>query len=121
MSLEQPRIGFIGAGKMATALAKGWLSAGLISANNCRASDPVPEIRSSFSAQTGIATTAHNREVATSCNVILLAVKPQDMNALLAELRGTLTKEHLVISIAAGFSISGLNQGLGQGLRLMRV
>jgi pyrroline-5-carboxylate reductase len=121
MSLEQPRIGFIGAGRMATALAKGWLSAGLISAHNCRASDPVPDIRNAFSAATGIATSADNREAATSCNVILLAVKPQDMNAVLAELRGIVTKEHLIISIAAGFPISGLSQGLGQGLRLIRV
>jgi len=121
MSLEQPRIGFIGAGRMATALAKGWLSAGLISAHNCRASDPVLDIRNAFSAATGIATSADNREAATSCNVILLAVKPQDMNAVLAELRGIVTKEHLIISIAAGFPISGLSQGLGQGLRLIRV
>ena len=50
-----PRIGFIGAGQMATALARGWIAAGLISPDRLAASDPVPAARQRFQADTGAA------------------------------------------------------------------
>ena len=42
------QVGFLGAGRMATALAKGWLKAGLIAIEGCRASDPLPQARQAF-------------------------------------------------------------------------
>ena len=45
-------VGFLGAGQMATALARGWLAAGLVRADACRASDPVPAAREKFAAAT---------------------------------------------------------------------
>ena len=46
------RVGFLGAGQMAAALARGWLAAGLVTPATCRASDPVPAARAKFQEQT---------------------------------------------------------------------
>src|SRR5436309_45118 len=58
-----PGIGFLGAGKMATALARGWLTAGLAVPERMCASDPMPQARQAFAAETGVRVAADNREV----------------------------------------------------------
>src|SRR5690348_3696530 len=92
-------IGFLGAGQMATALAGGWAKAGLLDAAKSRAADPSPEARKKFEQAAGIKTFETNREVAASCEVLVLAVKPQVMPAVLAGLRPALSANHLIISI----------------------
>jgi pyrroline-5-carboxylate reductase len=114
-------IGFLGAGKMATALARGWLSARLVAPERVLASDPVPQAREVFTAQTGIQATADNRLVATRSDLLVLAVKPQSMATLLEEIRPTLGPRHLVVSIAAGITLRQLADGLGPDRRLVRV
>jgi pyrroline-5-carboxylate reductase len=116
-----PRIGFLGAGKMATALARGWLAAGLVSADGVLASDPVPQAREAFAQQTGLRVTADNREVVAASEVLVLAVKPQSMAALLAEVRPMVAARHLLVSIAAGITLKQLAAGLGAERRLVRV
>src|SRR5689334_17891005 len=53
MSADALRLGFLGAGKMATALARGWIDAGLTEPGRVLASDPVPAAREAFAAATG--------------------------------------------------------------------
>ncbi len=116
-----PRIGFVGAGQMATALARGWLAAGLTAADRALASDPLPQSRQAFTGQTGLRTTESNREVVAAAELVLLAVKPQVMKEVLADLRPVLTPRHLVASIAAGVTLRQLAEGLGPDCRLVRV
>jgi pyrroline-5-carboxylate reductase len=106
---------------MATALARGWLAAGLISRERTLASDPLPQAREVFDADTGLCATADNREVVTRSDIVVLAVKPQAMAALLAEIRPLVTARHLVVSIAAGVTSRQLADGLGAERRLVRV
>jgi len=106
---------------MATALASGWAKAGLLDAAKSRAADPYPEARAKFEKATGIKTLAANREVAAACDVLILAVKPQVMPNVLAELRPALRPTQLVISIAAGVTLRTLADGLGETTRLVRV
>src|SRR5688500_2967321 len=115
------RIGFLGAGKMATALAKGWLSAGLVEAENVLASDPLPQARQAFTDKTSLRTTSQNAEVVQSSDVVVLAVKPQSMSALLDEIHPHITSQHLIVSIAAGITLKKLSDGLGPQRRLIRV
>jgi pyrroline-5-carboxylate reductase len=118
---EVPRVGFLGAGQMATALARGWLAAGLIRPDGALASDPLPQAREAFDAETGLRALADNREVVTSSDLLVLAVKPQAMAALLAEVRPLVSPRQLVVSIAAGVPLRQLADGLGADRRLVRV
>jgi pyrroline-5-carboxylate reductase len=114
-------IGFLGAGQMATALARGWLDAGLLDPTRSRASDPYPEARSRFQETMGVAAVADNREVVSRCDLLVLAVKPQTMDGLLAEIRPNLGDRHLLVSIAAGVSLTKIANGLGANRRIVRV
>src|SRR5579884_2934549 len=113
MQTTNVQVGFLGAGRMATALARGWLNAGLVSAGRCRASDLVPQAREAFTAQTGCPCHADNRLVVAESDLLVLAVKPQSMAALLAEIRPAVTARHLIVSIAAGVGLKALAEGLG--------
>ncbi len=106
---------------MATALARGWLAAGLITADRIRASDPSSEARQSFQTITGARVSDNNREVIGPSDLLILAVKPQIMRELLAEIRPEVTNRHLVVSVAAGVSLRQLADGLGVERRLVRV
>ena len=114
-------IGFLGAGKMATALAKGWLTAGLVTPDRLWGSDPMPQARAAFHQETGVAALYDNRAVVGKSDILVLAVKPQNMPALLAEIRPAVNSTHLVVSIAAGVTLQQLADGLGSDCRLIRV
>lgn len=115
------KIGFIGAGQMATALAKGFLKNAGMAVENLLASDAVEESCERFTQMTGIRTVAENREVVEGCDVIVLAVKPQILPGVMAEIRPWLRPNHLILSIAAGISLASLAAGLGEGRRMIRV
>jgi pyrroline-5-carboxylate reductase len=113
-------IGFIGAGKMATALVRGIVQAGLVKPRQIIASDISEAARSSFSKEVGAKSTAFNPEVLKFARVVLLAVKPDQMAGVLEEIRPHFTKDHLLISIAAGVPLVQLAGGLGEGARVIR-
>jgi pyrroline-5-carboxylate reductase len=115
------RVGFIGAGQMATALGEGFVRAGLVNPANLVAADPSPEACERFAKATGGTSGKCNLEAAQGAEVLFLAVKPQQMATVAAELKGKIAQETLVISIAAGTRLATLEQGLGQNLRLVRV
>jgi pyrroline-5-carboxylate reductase len=106
---------------MASALATAWAKAGLLDVAKSVAADPVPAAREKFTALTGVRATASNREVLDSCETVVLAVKPQVMPAVLAEVRPAVASKHLVVSIAAGVTLKTLGQHLGESTRLVRV
>ncbi len=119
--MAQLKIGFLGAGKMATALAKGFVNAGLVKANQIVAADPFPAARKTFAAEVGAKTTATNTDVVKAATVLILATKPDQVAAALAEIRGVFTGTHLLISIAAGVTLAKLEAGLGANARVVRV
>lgn len=115
------RVGFIGAGQMALALAKGFLQSGLIQKDQLRASDPSQETRTRFADQTGGTVLADNREVVLNSDIIILAVKPQYLSPVLEEVKSDITAEHLVVSIAAGVPLRTYIDSLGDDRRVVRV
>jgi pyrroline-5-carboxylate reductase len=117
----QQRIGLIGAGQMATALAQGFIKAGLTTAEKILASDVDEGARQRFAGAVAARTTADNALVAAQSDVIFLAVKPQQMAQVASGLRGKLSAQGLVVSIIAGVRLASLAEWLGPGLRLIRV
>lgn len=112
----------VGAGRMATALGRGFVEAGLFEPAALVASDPHEAARAAFAREVPGATLVEgNAQAAEGADVVLLAVKPQQMTEVLAELADVLQPEALVVSIAAGVTLSRLAAGLGEGQRVIRV
>jgi pyrroline-5-carboxylate reductase len=116
------QIGFIGAGRMATALASGFVSAKLVEARALTASDPSSAAREQFEADIpGANIVAENGDVVSQSDVVILAVKPQQMAAVLTGIREALRRDALIVSIAAGVPLTRLASGLPPGQRAIRV
>jgi len=115
-------LGFIGAGRMATALAEGFVRANLVPPEAILASDPSEVARLAFGrAVPGAAIFEDNTAVAGRAQVILLAVKPQQIDEVMAMLRGVVRDDSLVVSIAAGVTLERLARGLPPRQRIIRV
>jgi pyrroline-5-carboxylate reductase len=114
-------IGFLGAGKMATALAKGFIHAKLVKPEQVIASDLYEGARTAFAQETGARATAANAEVLQAAHVLIVAVKPDQITDLFNDLRGHFRNQHLLISIAAGVTVEKLEAGLPNGSRVIRV
>ena len=115
------KIGFLGAGKMAAAFARGLINAKLVNAKSIFAADPFEAARQAFSAGTGTRTFVSNVEVAAAANILILATKPDQVGAALSEISSAITPGHLVISIAAGVTLAKLESALPAGTRVIRV
>jgi len=102
------KIGFIGAGNMAEALMKGVMSTGLYSKEEIIASEVYEPRRKYVSETLGIDVRADSVAVAKSAKFIVLSVKPQQVKEVLASMKGHLSKDHLVMSIAAGITTASL-------------
>lgn len=118
-ALEGQRIGFIGCGAMARALAGGLVEAG-VAASQLVASDPFEAARRLFEESVGASTTEHNAEVVGGCDLVILAVKPGAVADVLKALDASIAKEPLWISIAAGVPLSTLRAALPTGARVVR-
>lgn len=114
-------LAFIGGGQMATALAAGAVAAGLITDTSLIFAEPVPAQRDKLKqrfASAKIVTSAV--DVLALAERVILSVKPQAMSAVGQELRQRGCQKHLLISIAAGYSLSSLQSLLGSE-RVIRV
>jgi pyrroline-5-carboxylate reductase len=114
-------LGFLGAGKMATALARGFIRAGVVPAERILASDPFPAARGHFTKETGARSVESNAEAAAQADVLILAVKPDQVVPVLTSLRDTLRPDALVLSIAAGVPLAKMESALPPGARAIRV
>jgi pyrroline-5-carboxylate reductase len=119
--MSSVRWGFVGSGKMATALIHGMIRAGTTAADRIAATDPLASARESLARATGVTTSTDNAALAEGSDVLVLAVKPQSMSQVLAELKPAITAGHLVISIAAGVPMRALVGGLGRACRFARI
>lgn len=112
------KITFLGGGNMATALVSGLRAKGY-SAAGMQVIEPLEENREKLTASFGIRCAEKVDASALNCDVIVLAVKPQQMKAAVAPLVGKL-KRHLVISIAAGLRVADLGRWLGGHALIVR-
>jgi len=119
-ALGRRRIGFIGCGAMAQALAGGLLAAGL-EPDRLLGADPLPAQRESWKQGLGIETAADNAALAAACDVVVLCVKPGAVEAVLSSLSGAADATRpLWVSIAAGISHARMAACLPAGARIVR-
>lgn len=107
------KIGFIGGGKMATAIIKGIINSKWCEPNNIFVSDKNEQALDSLKENYQVSTTIDNLEVVKNSNIILLAVKPFVLRDVLNEIKDFVQKDTLVLSIAAGISIKTIQEILG--------
>ena len=112
------KITFIGGGNMAVALIGGMKKKGF-SAAGIQVVEPVPEGRERLTATFGVRCTAALDAAALNCEVVILAVKPQQMREAVAPMAGKLGAQ-LVISIAAGLRVDDMSRWLGGHRRMVR-
>ncbi|XP_070248589.1 pyrroline-5-carboxylate reductase 3 [Myotis yumanensis] len=114
------RVGFVGAGRMAEAIAQGLIRAGKVEAQHVLASAPTDRNLCHFRAL-GCQTTHSNQEVLQSCSLVFFATKPHVLPAVLAEVAPVVTAEHVLVSVAAGVPLSSLEELLPPHTRVLRV
>lgn len=120
MVLANCRIGFIGAGNMATAIMGGLIQQGF-PAHQLIASDPNPSHLENLQNKWGIQTSTHNHVPTQQADYLILAVKPQVMSQVCAGIQAAaVQKKPCIISIAAGISIANLSLALDPSLAIIR-
>lgn len=114
-------VGFVGAGNMAGAIIRG-MTGGGFRGENIWVYDPDEEKLRALYNDCGVTVCPSAESVASGVDTLILAVKPQILPGVLAELRGVLHRcRPLVVSIAAGKELAFLEKAAGEGLPIVRV
>lgn len=113
------KLGFIGAGMMAEAIARGLDRSGVVPAHCMSASD-LNAVRCGVFKDFGVSVFESNTQVLENSDVLILAVKPQAVHEVLTNLAPSLKSKHLLISIAAGVTLKKLENWAGEA-RVVRV
>ena len=98
---------------MAEAILKGVLTANLAGCEDIRVGEPVTARRQYLTGEYGIISEDNNVDAAQGAELVVLAVKPQDLTQVFGQLNGRLRPEQSILSIVAGGKISTLSQGFG--------
>jgi pyrroline-5-carboxylate reductase len=120
MNIMSASICFIGAGNMALSLIKGLIASGYPK-SAIIATDPSAEKRQTIAQTIGIACLADNSEAVQQADVVVLAVKPQQLNLVCQDiLEAVVAKQPLIISVAAGIRSNDINHWLGGQQAIVR-
>jgi pyrroline-5-carboxylate reductase len=111
------RIAILGAGRIGEALLSGLLSAGWSDiVATARGDGRVQELRERH----GIAATTSNAEAVTGADVVVISVKPQDIDALLAQVAEVISPSQTVLSVAAAIPTKHIEERLPDGIPVVR-
>lgn len=114
MNKKEIKIGFIGCGKMASAIISGILHSNFLPKEKIFASQPTQELAQKSANELGITVYTDNSEIAKNCDVIFVATKPNIVREVLNEVKSNLSKDKLVVSIAAGVKLHVIEEIVGQ-------
>ncbi len=121
MSLDGKNLGFIGTGKMGSALINGICNAGLFSPSNVYASDLYEPSLDALKQNAGINVSTDNKVTVVNSDVIVLAVKPQILRKVISSIKDDVTEDKLIISIAAGVKLEEIEKEFNEGTSVVRV
>src|ERR671914_1326207 len=112
-----PRLAILGAGKIGESLLAGLLSSGWTDVvATARRQERVDELRERF----GVETTLSNGEAVSGARVVVVAVKPQDIDALLGEIAPLLSTDHTILSVAAAIPTRAIEMHLAEAVPVVR-
>ncbi len=113
-------LAIVGGGRMGEAIAAGLAASGVFEPASIVIAEPIAERREALTFAHGVRCVETAPEAAAEGDIVLLAVKPQVMDAVLAEVHDSVA-ERLVVSIAAGISSARIESGLPAGTAVVRV
>lgn len=117
---KRMKIGFIGLGNMASAMIAGMLEKGIARPEDMIGSDKFKAAREAANERFEIRVTEDNKEVAKVADILILAVKPQMLSEVTAEIPDSIKDDTLVISIIAGRTLGQLSEAIGKPVKIVR-
>jgi pyrroline-5-carboxylate reductase len=120
MAVDERKIAVLGAGQIGEALISGLLSSGWRTTAELAASTRREERAAELRERHGIAVTLSNAEAAANAALIVIAVKPHDIESLLGEIGPLIQPEQTVLSIAAAIPTAAIERHLGSGVPVVR-
>ena len=114
------KVGFIGCGNMGSAMVGGLIKSGFVNKEDIIISTKTESSAKRLKEELEVNITLDNREVVKASDVIFLAVKPYMYKAVIEEIKEVLSKDKLIVTIAAGVSIKDMENWLGDGYKVIR-
>jgi pyrroline-5-carboxylate reductase len=120
MAVDERRIAILGAGRIGQALVSGLISSGWRTADELTVTSRRPERVAELHELFGVRATTSNAEAVAGAALVVIAVKPQDIDALLGEVGGLLAPDQTVLTIAAAIPTSAIERRLEPGVPVVR-
>ena len=120
-SMKKYNIGFLGSGKMASAIIKGLIKSGIVNSENIIATGSDPQKLKTKSKNLGISVISDNKLAAEKSDIIFIAVKPNQVKDIIAEISSVIDSKKLIVSVAAGVTTEKLENLLPSKTRIIRV
>ncbi len=115
------KLGVVGLGNMATAMIGGMIKAGVFSPSDITGSDVAASQRQKAEKDLGIKAVEENGSAIKGCDHVILAVKPQMYEEVLPQIKASMSKDQVIISIAPGKTIAYLEERLIKGAKIVRI
>jgi pyrroline-5-carboxylate reductase len=121
VSIKDKRVGFLGSGNMGEAIIKGLVAANLVPPRAILGADVRDDRLRELETRYGVTVARDNAALVRDSDVVVLAVKPQIMDSVLRAVAPVVTREKLLVSVAAGVSTARIRAAIGKDVRLIRV
>ncbi|OPJ59895.1 pyrroline-5-carboxylate reductase [Clostridium chromiireducens] len=114
------KVGFIGCGNMGSSMVGGLINSGFLKAEDIIVSTKTEASLKKLEAQFQVKTTLDSTIVAKESDIIILAIKPFMFKQMITEIRSELTEDKLIITIAAGITISNMEEWISGNSKIIR-
>jgi len=115
------KIGFIGCGKMASAIIGGVIASKFLSSDEIQASEITPDKADAKSKEFGIKVMTDNLELVRTSDIVFVSTTPNYAEAVLNEIKSEITTDKLLVSICAGVTTKFIESVIGENQRVVRV
>lgn len=114
------KIGFVGCGNMGSSMVGGLIKSGFVKSEQIIVSTKTDTSLKRLSNEFNVITTLNSKDVVKKSDVIFLAVKPNIYKYVIEEIKSELTKDKLIITIAAGITLENMEEWLGDDFKIIR-